>query len=556
MIQPAPTQKKTCGARLFPILLLLIAFPLLLGGTKAAAASKQRIAFGVYAHIPAAEVIDKMEPIRRYLESALNRAIGPTDLTIRVFPSYTEGIQALVLGQVDFVRFGPVSYVLAKRKNPGIRLLAMESNHGKKRFNGVLSVPVDSKIRSVADLKGRRIAFGDRKSTTGRYLAQAALVKAGVTAESLADFSYLKRHDKVALAVAAGRFDAGATNENTFNKYAGKKGLRPLIRFPCATKPWVARKGLPKDLSTALRSALLTLTKREILKPIKRTGLLPAHDRDFDMIRDAMILARAFHPQSLRFAAYASDNPTRIFSRMKPILQRLERQLDAEGWHVNIVPKIFPTYAEAINALAEGKADLARLGAASHIITLEKNPRVIPLAQEVYAYGPRQGFFVVSEKAPIRSLEELKGQRIAFGNRHSTVGRYLSQAELVKAGIHARNLTGAAYLGRHDRVALAVGRGEFAAGVIRKGVYNQYAEEKAGEGLRVIHRFPAPNYLWTAQADLEKGLPEILRQSLLEIPREDLPPSLKIVGFKPVDQEGLAPVAEAVRLSRRFDEAP
>jgi len=254
--------------------------------------SASRLTLGVYAHIRSTEMLPKMAPLQAYLGKALAREGIPVEIDLRIFPSYTRAIDALVQGEVDFARYGPVSYVIAKERNPNIRLLAMESNNGKKTFNGVISVPLDSPIQSVQDLRGKRIAFGDRRSTTGRYLSQAALLEAGIDARDLAGYTYLGRHDKVAFAVAAGNYDAGATNENTFHKYASSKGLRKILEFPCVTKPWVAREGLAPEIFSALRRALLELKDPEVLKTVNRDGLLPADGADYDPIRKAMALAK------------------------------------------------------------------------------------------------------------------------------------------------------------------------------------------------------------------------------------------------------------------------
>ena len=50
----------------------------------------------------------------------------------RISPSYEKAIGKLANGEVDFARFGPASYVLAKEQRPGITLIAMESKKGKK----------------------------------------------------------------------------------------------------------------------------------------------------------------------------------------------------------------------------------------------------------------------------------------------------------------------------------------------------------------------------------------------------------------------------------------
>ncbi|MCP4042513.1 MAG: PhnD/SsuA/transferrin family substrate-binding protein, partial [Gammaproteobacteria bacterium] len=90
--------------------------------------SARPVQFGVYAHVRSTEMYKKMEPFRNHLQEELQRRGIGRAVELRIYSTYGDGIDALVHGKVDFVRFGPVSYVLAKERNPHIRLLAMESN--------------------------------------------------------------------------------------------------------------------------------------------------------------------------------------------------------------------------------------------------------------------------------------------------------------------------------------------------------------------------------------------------------------------------------------------
>jgi phosphonate transport system substrate-binding protein len=252
------------------------------------------LVFGVYAHVRAIEMFKKMEPFRKRLEAALVKKDVPVTVSLKINPTYDAAIDGLVSGKLDFARVGPVSYVIAKAKNPNIELLAMENKNGQKRFNGVVFVHEDSPVKSLSQLKGKTVAFGNKKSTTGRFLAQAALVNAGVKAGDLSGYDYLGRHDKVAFAVSMGIYDAGASNENTYHKYSGDKRLRKIAEFPCVTKPWVAREGLDKATIDALQAVLLEFEEEAALKSIKRSGFFPAIDADYDLIREGIRLAGEF----------------------------------------------------------------------------------------------------------------------------------------------------------------------------------------------------------------------------------------------------------------------
>ena len=256
--------------------------------------------FGVYSSDKPTAMIKKFRPVLNAIESRVEESLGlPVTIRMQVAKSYEQGVSDLVTGQVDFARFGPASYIQARAQAPEIEILAMESKKGEKVFNGVICIASDSNIRKISDLKGKRFAFGNERSTTGRYLSQLYLMKHGLHASDFEHYEYLDRHDLVASAVALGNFDAGALKENSFNKMLKKdNSIKVLARFPCVTKPWIARSGLPESYRQALRNALLMMDDEAALKTLKKDGFLPGDDSDFESIREAMLHNKQFFEAS------------------------------------------------------------------------------------------------------------------------------------------------------------------------------------------------------------------------------------------------------------------
>ena len=244
--------------------------------------------FGVYAADRPCDVFKQFRPILDLLEKNLKTDLGPTRIELDISPTYNAGQEALVKGKVDFARFGPVSYVLAKEDSPGISILAIETEAGKKLFHGVICVRKDSPIKTIGDLKGKSMAFGDRESTIGRLLAVKYLLDHGITEKDLSEYAYLQRHDKVGLAIAQGEFDAGALNDKTFNKLVKEgKNLKELVRFENVTKPWLARSGLDDRIKAALSKSLLAITDKKALEALQFDGFVVGSDEDFAVIRQA-----------------------------------------------------------------------------------------------------------------------------------------------------------------------------------------------------------------------------------------------------------------------------
>jgi phosphonate transport system substrate-binding protein len=165
----------------------------------------------------------------------------------------------------------------------------MEKKNGAKSFKGVICVKTDSEISEIGQLKGRSFAFGNSKSTLGRYFAQLNLMRAGIFARDLARFEYLGRHDKVGRAVGSGLFDAGALEETTFHKLVAKGvPIRAIATYSNSTRPWVGRAGMAPRMKQALRQALLRLAAPAALQALRFDGFLTGADSDYEATRQAI----------------------------------------------------------------------------------------------------------------------------------------------------------------------------------------------------------------------------------------------------------------------------
>jgi phosphonate transport system substrate-binding protein len=289
-----PLTKRIAARQFFQMLTVRRGVAFLLAALVFAGASpalaEVSLKFGIYASEKPSLLVKQFRPLLNYVELAMASDLGEAvHIELHVAPSYDEGIQALVDGQVDFSRLGPASYIKAKQRSAGIDLLVLENDGGDKYFNGVIFTRADSGVNSLADLKGKRFAFGDANSSSGRYLAQHTLVRAGISAKDLADYEYLGRHDRVAEAVWRGEFAAGAVKEDVFWRMVKEgRAIKSLADMKNVTGPWAARANLPARLSASLRRALLAISGPAIQASIGKQGFLPYVAGDLDLVRDAM----------------------------------------------------------------------------------------------------------------------------------------------------------------------------------------------------------------------------------------------------------------------------
>lgn len=271
--------------------LTFIAAALVIAGMPLSGHAKDKeIVFGTYSPDKPSSMVKQLRPIVQWIAERSGKILGH-QLTIRmqVVRGYKQGVALITDGKVDFARLGPASYVMAKRTNPSLTIIAMEKKKGRKIFDGIIAVHRDSPYKSIEDLRGVLFGFGNERSTLGRYFAQLYLSDAGIHAENLKGYKYLGRHDAVGRAVGSKLVDAGALEETTFGKLvrAGVP-IRAIARMPNATRPWVARAGLDERILNALRKAMLALDNPDIEKRFRFEGFLMGTDADYQATRRAI----------------------------------------------------------------------------------------------------------------------------------------------------------------------------------------------------------------------------------------------------------------------------
>lgn len=255
---------------------------------------------------------------------------------------------------------------------------------------------------------------------------------------------------------------------------------------------------------------------------------------------------------TLKFGVYATDSRADVEKKFQPALAALEadltRRLDEK---VTITMQISPTYEGGLDDLVQGRVDFTRLGPASYVLGNDLQPGISILAIESKNGAKTfNGIICVAMDSEIDSVVQLKGRSFAFGNEQSTIGRYLSQLYLFEHGVHAANLSRFEYLGRHDKVGIAVGRGEFDAGALKQSTFNKLV--KKGVPIRALVTFPNVTKPWVGRAGLDDRIEGALRAALLELNDAKALKALKIDGLLPGSDEDFAAIRQSISENDRF----
>jgi phosphonate transport system substrate-binding protein len=207
---------------------------------------------------------------------------------------YNGTIQALSSGQVDYATMGGGSYanVDAQVGSKAVPFLTVRQAEGNIGYYSVIMVRSGSPYRTLADLKGKKIAFVDFNSTSGYIFPRRAMREQGIDPESFfGDAVMAGGAPQAAMALVNGRVEAAVLTGSAGTPESGfaagshitlaRKGLVKLSDLrtvwtagPIPNSPFVIRTDRPKPFVDIMRGtlAILPYEKPEVWEETSQTA--------------------------------------------------------------------------------------------------------------------------------------------------------------------------------------------------------------------------------------------------------------------------------------------
>jgi phosphonate transport system substrate-binding protein len=270
-----------------------------LGASAAAAERPGKLLIGLLPGESAPTVMRLNEPLRKYLEEKLKLPVE-----IVVGANYAATSEALRFGRLDVAFLGPVTYILQSQRS-AIEPFARPSHAGiGPTFQATIIVPADSAAKSLADLKGGEIAFGDPASTSGTWVPRWQLLNQGLVSGRDYTIRVLGAHDAVALAVENRKVAAGGLSKPIFERLLKSGAISPeKVRVlqdspPIPEYMWTFRAGLDPALKKEIRQAFLEMKDQGALGVFRAEAFVPAADSDVDRVRDWVAAVQSANPKN------------------------------------------------------------------------------------------------------------------------------------------------------------------------------------------------------------------------------------------------------------------
>lgn len=208
----------------------------------------------------------------RPIFDAVARSTGQR-FDLKVAQSYGGVVEAMCNNSADIAFVGSVTYLQAEKRGCA-GLLAVAVKGGRSVYYSGLFVRADSPVRSIADVSGRRVAFGDINSTSAFIFPVAMLLDAGI--DPVRDLSAVRMTGTHANSLAAlinGDVDAAALSFDSYDKAVranvpGARNLRVIARSePIPYPPLIANTRLRPALREQLRSAFQNIGRTPGVAP-------------------------------------------------------------------------------------------------------------------------------------------------------------------------------------------------------------------------------------------------------------------------------------------------
>jgi phosphonate transport system substrate-binding protein len=226
-----------------------------------------------------------------YLGERLGR---PTRLVQR--RSYKEISDLLEQEQVDIAFVCGLPYVIDHAKFGVELLVAPQVYEAGPIYYSYVIVPADSSVTRFEELRGRRYAFSDPLSNSGRLVPTFMLARMGETPERFFKrYIYTYSHSANVEAVAVKLVDGASVDSYVYDYLAATNpALTSRTRIlhrspPHGITPVVVRRGLDPRLKEAAREVFLRMHEtprgREILDAMMIRAFVRVSDRQYDSIR-------------------------------------------------------------------------------------------------------------------------------------------------------------------------------------------------------------------------------------------------------------------------------
>jgi phosphonate transport system substrate-binding protein len=272
-------------------IILLIMLTVLLPFSVLAESPQDEILIGLIPEMNVFRQMERFKPLAEYLRSETGISVKLTILS-----RYGNIIERFNNEKMDGAFFGSFTGAMAIQKLGLIPIARPVNLDGESTYHAHIYAQKGSGIKSVKDMKGKKMAFVERATTAGYIFPLAYLKENGVQniETFFSEYFFSGSHDASLIAVLDGKADIGASKNTVFDwvrEQDPRVDREIVILAESASVPsngLLVRKGLDKGIIDKLKQSLLNLDKspegKEVLKKFRAQEFIDTTIDDYEPV--------------------------------------------------------------------------------------------------------------------------------------------------------------------------------------------------------------------------------------------------------------------------------
>ena len=223
---------------------------------------QQKILIGILPEMNVFKQKQRFKLLGEYLSTKTGLSVEFTILS-----RYGNIIERFTTEKMDGAFFGSFTGALAIKKLGVVPLVRPVNLDGTSSYHGYLFTRKDSGIKSVKEMKNKKMAFVDKATTAGYLFPLAYLKENGITDADnfFSETLFTGSHDAAIRAVLDRKADVGAAKHSVYDRersHDARVDRDLIILAKSASVPsngLLVRNGLPEPIKNKLKSLLLDL---------------------------------------------------------------------------------------------------------------------------------------------------------------------------------------------------------------------------------------------------------------------------------------------------------
>lgn len=221
----------------------------------------------------------------------INAGMPEVRLRIELARDFETFEKKLFSGDFDFALLNPYQTVLSLKH--GYRVFGKMADDAE--FRGIILVRKDSLVRTLADLKGKKISYPSITAVAAGMLPQYFLQTHGVDVNRDVENLYVGSQESSIMNVFTGRVAAGVTWPppwKTFMREHPELAAQLEVKWQTESlvnNGWVVRKNVPAPVADKFAAMLFALNRsaagRQMLMQLPTSGFEPASNATYEPVR-------------------------------------------------------------------------------------------------------------------------------------------------------------------------------------------------------------------------------------------------------------------------------